>query len=80
MERLSVPREHIYIVECICSVDVVISRLRHRKNDYSDADISIYNKMKKIYEPVKGKHIIVDTSEPSKVNTANIATQILKNN
>ena len=80
MERLSVPREHIYIVECICSVDVVISRLRDRKNDYSDADISIYNKMKKIYEPVKGKHIIVDTSEPSKVNTANIATQILKNN
>jgi hypothetical protein len=32
--------------------------------------------MKKVYEPVKGEHITVDTSQPSIVNAMNIASVI----
>jgi hypothetical protein len=70
----------MYIVECTCPEDVVISRLKERKNDYSDADISIYRKMKRTYEPIKeGEcHIVVDTSQQSsKVIAKEIADKIL---
>jgi predicted kinase len=50
-------------VECICPEEIVIRRLKNRQNGYSDADLSVYRKMKRIYEPVKGdRHIVVDTS------------------
>ncbi len=76
--KLDLTPDQFSIVECICSEDVIISRLQNRENDYSDADIFIYRKMKKIYEPVSGEHIIVDTSNPSKVDMERIANQILK--
>src|SRR5215218_9274476 len=38
----SVSPEQIYIVECICPEDIVLSRLKARKGDYSDADIDVY--------------------------------------
>ena len=76
--KLALTPDQLSIVECICSEDVIISRLENRENDYSDADIFIYRKMKKIYEPVSGEHIIVDTSNPSKVDMERIANQILK--
>lgn len=75
--KLALTHNQLSIVECVCSEDVVVSRLRNRKDDYSDANISIYRKMKKIYQPVKGEHIIVDTSNPSNINTKGIANQIL---
>jgi predicted kinase len=70
--------EQIYIVECICSEDIVISRLKARKGDYSDADIDVYRKMKQVYEPVKEKerHIVVDTSRNPKINAKKIKTWI----
>lgn len=69
----------IHIIECVCPEDIIIKRLRKRRNDYSDADISVYRKMKKIYEPVKEKHITVDTSKISKKDVIYIANQILNN-
>lgn len=70
----------INIVECTCPEHIVISRLRNRKNDYSDADISIYKKMRMRYQPIKEKHIVVDTSQQSAYkNAIDIADQILKN-
>jgi predicted kinase len=74
----SVSPEQIYIVECICPEDIVISRLKARKGDYSDADIDIYRKMKQVYEPVKEKqrHIVVDTSRDPKINAEEIKTCI----
>jgi predicted kinase len=74
----SVSPEQIYIVECICPEDIVISRLRARKGDYSDADIDIYRKMKQLYEPVKEKkrHIVADTSLDPKINAEEIKTCI----
>lgn len=70
--------DQIYIVECICPEDIVISRLKARKGDYSDADIGIYKKMKKMYEPVKDKqrHIVVDTSRAPKPNAREIKSRI----
>jgi predicted kinase len=79
-ERLSLTAEQMCIVECTCPEDVVISRLKERKNDYSDADISIYRKMKRTYEPIKGEecHIVVNTSQQSsKVIAKEIADKIL---
>jgi predicted kinase len=74
----SVAPEQIYIVECICPEDVVISRLKARKGDYSDADINIYRKMKQVYEPVKVKqrHRVIDTSQDPKINAEEIKTWI----
>ena len=77
-KRLGLSQEQICIVECICPEDVVISRIKDRKNDYSDADISIYKKMKRTYEPIKEEHIILDTNQqPSKTNAKEIVSQIL---
>lgn len=77
-KKLGLSQEQICIVECICPEDVVISRIKDRKNDYSDADISIYKKMKRTYEPIKEEHIILDTNQqPSKTNAKEIVSQIL---
>jgi predicted kinase len=75
----SVSAEQIYIVECTCPEDVVISRLKARKGDYSDADIEIYRKMKQVYEPVKEKqrHIVIDTSQDPKINAKKIRRLII---
>jgi len=70
----------INIVECTCPEHITISRLRSRKNDYSDADISVYKRMRSIYQPIKEKHIVVDTSQQSTyMNAREIANQLLKN-
>ena len=80
-KKLGLSQEKICIVECICPDDIVISRLKDRKNDYSDADISIYKKMKKIYQPIKEEHIILDTNQQStKTNVKEIVNQLLKKN
>jgi predicted kinase len=80
-KKLGLSQKQICIVECICPDDIVISRLKDRKNDYSDADISIYKKMKRIYQPIKEEHIILDTNQQStKTNVKEIVNQLLKKN
>jgi predicted kinase len=77
----SVSPDQIYIVECSCPEDIVISRLKARKgDDYSDADVGIYRKMKQIYEPVKDKqrHIVANTSRDPKVNAEEIKSRIFE--
>jgi predicted kinase len=81
VEKLAnVSSEQIYIVECVCPEDIVISRLKARKGDYSDADIDIYRKMKQLYEPVKERerHIVIDTSQDSKINAEKIKSWIFR--
>jgi len=73
-QRIRVPRDEFFIIECVCPEDIIFSRIKNRKEDYSDADISVYQKMKKIYEPVKVDHITVDTSLNTADNVKNIAT------
>ena len=81
IEKLvNVSSDQIYIVECICPEDVVMTRLKARKGDYSDADIDIYRKMKQLYDPVKEmeKHIVIDTSQDPKMNAEQIKTWIFR--
>ncbi len=73
---LKISDDQFFIVECTCPEKIIFSRLKNRKDDYSDADVSVYQKMKKIYEPVKGKHITVDTSQDSEYNAKLIFEQI----
>jgi predicted kinase len=62
----------LYVIECNCPEDIILERLRNRRNDYSDASYAIYSKMKNIYEPVQGQHLDVDTSLPYEVNLQGI--------
>jgi len=72
-QRIRVPRDEFFIIECVCPEDIIFSRIKNRKEDYSDADISVYKKMKKIYESVEADHITVDTSLNTTGNVKNIA-------
>ena len=76
-EKLGLTGKDFHIIECICPEDIVILRLRQRKHDYSDADFSVYKKMKRIYEPVKEEHITIDTSKLSKTDIRSMAAKIL---
>jgi predicted kinase len=75
--KLMLPEEELRIVECVCPENIIVSRLKNRKNDYSDADLRIYKRMKKNYEPILEDHIVIDTCQSSsKVNAETIANQI----
>jgi len=78
--KLGIKRSQLHIVECICPEDVVIDRLKSRKDSYSDADVSVYMKMKEIYEPVKEDHIITKTSRTAEINAKEIKLEILNRN
>ena len=73
---LKISDDQFFIVECTCPEKIVFSRLKNRKDDYSDADVLVYQKMKQIYEPVKGKHITVDTLQDSEYNAKLIFKQL----
>ena len=59
-----------------------IDRLLSRKGDYSDATVSIYLKMKRIYERISENHISINTAKPINVNINKILEYIYgsKNN
>jgi hypothetical protein len=76
-KKLGISDEKFFVIECLCPENIVIPRIKDRKNDYSDADIEVYQKMKKIYEPVKGKHITIDTSLDPEKNAKLVSTKIL---
>lgn len=75
-EKLQLNDRQFQIIECFCPEEVVVSRLKSRKDDYSDATIEVYQKMKKIYEPVRVDHIIVDTTLDPQENSRRITEEI----
>lgn len=77
-ELLNLTHDQIHIIECICPEDMIITRLLLRKDDYSDANVSIYLKMKKIYEPVRQKHISINTTKPIDKNIEKIIKYIYR--
>jgi predicted kinase len=77
-ELLNLTSDQIHIIECICPEDMIITRLLLRKDDYSDANVSIYLKMKKIYEPVRQKHISINTIKPIDKNIEKILKYIYR--
>jgi hypothetical protein len=81
IEKLDSEKNDIYIIECICPEDIIFSRLQSRKRDYSDADLSVYLKMKNFYEKVSEKHLTIDTSKSLEKNLEKILNFInLKEN
>lgn len=80
MEKTQCPAKEFFIVECICPEELAISRIQSRKDDYSDADLTVYKNMKEIYEPVKAKHVTVDTSEDAQHNAEFIIEKIKNKN
>ena len=71
--------DQFFIVECFCSENIAISRIKSRKGGYSDANVSIYLKMKKIYEPVKAEHLRIDTSKDAAINAKIITSHLYPN-
>jgi predicted kinase len=76
VKRLCSNDVQLYMIECTCTENVILERLRNRKNNFSDADYSVYSKMKSIYEPVQESHLVIDTSLPSEVNVQKILSYI----
>jgi predicted kinase len=69
---------HVHIIECICPENVIIQRLKARKRGYSDADFSVYKKMKKNFQPIREAHITVDTSKlPLRAIAKGVANQMV---
>ena len=75
-KNLGIWDEDFFVIECMCPENIIISRLKERKNDYSDAGIEVYQKMKKIYEHIKGKHITIDTALDPEKNAKLVSTKI----
>jgi predicted kinase len=76
-KKLGIQDEEFFVIECMCPENIVISRIKERKNDYSDATVEVYQKMKKIYEPAQGKHITIDTTLDPEKNAKTVSTKIL---
>ncbi len=72
LEKIGIPKKNVVMVECVCPEDVVISRISSRKKDYSDADVQVYKKIKKQYEPIKMNHITIDTLKNTPLESAKI--------
>jgi len=76
-KKLGIPDKNFFVIECMCPENIVIPRIKNRRDDYSDAGIEVYQKMKKNYEPVKGKHLTIDTSLDPDKNAKLVSTKIL---
>jgi predicted kinase len=77
-DTLGLARDQFRIIECTCPEDIVMTRLKQRKNDFSDADYSIYKMMKRIYEPIKVEHIKIDTQRLSETEIKRLASTIIE--
>jgi hypothetical protein len=57
-------KSEFIVVEVVCDESVIRKRLDRRCKTCctSDADFSVYQKLKKSFEPIKEKHFTIDTS------------------
>jgi len=62
----------IAIIECRAQNNNIKRRMNRRskrKNDPSDANYNIYTKIQKEFEPIKRKHLVLDTSKSRQSNS-----------
>jgi predicted kinase len=78
--KLGVTLKEFHVIECVCPENVVMNRLKTRKNDFSNADFSVYKMIKRIYEPVKQEHTKLDTESLSEKEIENLALNVLQAN
>ncbi|MDI6806284.1 MAG: AAA family ATPase [Candidatus Aenigmarchaeota archaeon] len=58
----------IYFIEFVCNEKTILQRIAGKKRKLSDADYRMHLKLKEEYEPIKFKHLVIDTSKGT--NTA----------
>jgi hypothetical protein len=53
-----------HLVEVVCGERIIKERLGDRKKarSASDADFGVYKKIKRVFEPVRGEHFVINTS------------------
>ena len=68
--------EEVYFVYCETPEELLKKRINKRKDTFSNADYSVYLKMKKIFEEFEEDVIIIDTSNPVDTNIDIIKTRI----
>lgn len=76
--KLGLALKEFHIIKCICPEDIVETRLKTRKHDFSDADYSVYKMMKRIYEPVKQEHTKLDTQSLLEKEIGRLALNMLE--
>ncbi len=52
-----------FVIQCTAPDEVVRKRMGEGRKYESEADFRIYLKIKKDFEPICGKHIVIDTTE-----------------
>lgn len=54
------------MIECVLAEEKIMERMEKRKSgrDESEATFEIYKKVKKEYEEIKEKHLVIDTEKP----------------
>jgi predicted kinase len=68
--------KNVYFVYCETPEEILKERINNRRDKYSDADYSVYLKMKKIFEEFEEKVIKIDTSQNLLDNVEIIKTKI----
>jgi hypothetical protein len=74
-------KSNLKIVECACPEHVIRRRMERRarrKRKLSDADYGVYKKIAAQFEPIRRKHIVVDTSMFLRQNVVEIMRKIRK--
>jgi predicted kinase len=59
------------VVECKASGNNIkrrMGRRANRKNDPSDANLEVYKKIKQDFQPIKRKHLVLDTAKSKQSN------------
>ena len=56
----------VHILFCVLSEAETKKRIMKRKNSPSEADFGVYLKIKAEFEPIKEKHLVLDSSLPLK--------------
>jgi len=67
------------VIECVAPDYVIERRMGRRKNrrgQPSDADYQVYLKIKEEFQPIRRRHITVDTSRYFKDNLQEVLGQI----
>ncbi|NYT04232.1 MAG: ATP-binding protein [Candidatus Methanofastidiosa archaeon] len=68
--------KNVYFVYCETPEEILKERIENRLDKYSDADYSVYIKMKKIFEKFEEEVIKIDTSQNLSDNVEAIKTKI----
>ncbi|NIP40242.1 MAG: AAA family ATPase [Candidatus Aenigmarchaeota archaeon] len=58
-------RNKFRIIEIVCSEEIIrkVMEKREKKESESDADFEVYRKIKKEFEPIQEKHLVLDTTK-----------------